>query len=65
MKFLKSFIKDEQGQDLIEYTLLLAFVALAAAALFTNIGTSITNIWTGASTTLGTAPGATAPTGGG
>lgn len=49
MKFLNSFLKDEQGQDLIEYTLLLAFVALAAAALFTNVGTSVSSIWTNAS----------------
>jgi Flp pilus assembly pilin Flp len=42
---LKQFLKDEQGQDLIEYTLLLAFVALASAALFINAGGSIANIW--------------------
>ena len=29
MTFLRNFWKDEQGQDLIEYTLLMAFVALA------------------------------------
>jgi Flp pilus assembly pilin Flp len=58
MKFLKNFLKDEQGQDLIEYTLLLAFVALAAAALFTNVGTSISGIWGTASST--TAAAATA-----
>ena len=34
MTFLKNFWKEDQGQDLIEYTLLLAFVALASAALF-------------------------------
>ncbi len=28
------FLREEQGQDLIEYTLLLAFVCLAAAAIF-------------------------------
>ena len=28
--------RDEQGQDLIEYTLMLAFVALASAALCTG-----------------------------
>jgi Flp pilus assembly pilin Flp len=55
MKFLKTFLKDEQGQDLIEYTLLLAFVALAAAALFTNVGTSISGIWGTANTTVGAA----------
>ncbi len=52
MNFLKNFLIDEQGQDLIEYTLLLAFVALAAAALFTSVGTSITGIWTGANSRM-------------
>jgi Flp pilus assembly pilin Flp len=55
MNFLKNLLKDEQGQDLIEYTLLLAFVALAAAALFTNVGTSISSIWTSASGTAASA----------
>ena len=32
--FLKRFWQEEEGQDLIEYTLLLAFVALASASLF-------------------------------
>jgi Flp pilus assembly pilin Flp len=37
--------QDEQGQDLIEYTLLMAFVALASAALFIGAGGSIKGIW--------------------
>lgn len=37
---------DDQGQDLIEYTLLMAFVALASAALFIGAGGSISGIWT-------------------
>ncbi|MGB7758438.1 MAG: hypothetical protein WBL61_01340 [Bryobacteraceae bacterium] len=45
MTYLRNFWNDEQGQDLIEYTLLLAFVALASAALFIGAGKSITNIW--------------------
>jgi Flp pilus assembly pilin Flp len=53
--FFRTFVKDEQGQDLIEYTLLLAFVALASAALFTSAGTSVKTIWTAASTQLNTA----------
>jgi Flp pilus assembly pilin Flp len=40
-----NFWKDEQGQDLIEYTLLMAFVALASAVLFLGAGDSIKNIW--------------------
>jgi Flp pilus assembly pilin Flp len=46
------FMRDEQGQDLIEYTLLLAFVALAAASLFISAGTSISRIWSNASSKL-------------
>jgi Flp pilus assembly pilin Flp len=52
---LMRFAKDEQGQDLIEYTLLMAFVALASAAIFTGAGTSISGIWGKASTSLATA----------
>ena len=45
MKYILSFLNDEQGQDLIEYTLLMAFVALASAALFLGAGGSIKGIW--------------------
>ena len=45
MKWLNTFLRDEQGQDLIEYTLLLAFVALASAALFIGAGGSVQGIW--------------------
>ncbi|HLH19474.1 MAG TPA: hypothetical protein VKX45_19785 [Bryobacteraceae bacterium] len=47
-----AFWNDEQGQDLIEYTLLMAFVALASAALFIGAGGSISGIWTTANTQL-------------
>jgi len=43
---LLTLLSDETGQDLIEYTLLLAFVALASATLFMSVGTSIAGIWT-------------------
>ncbi len=46
MTFLRNLWNDDQGQDLIEYTLLMAFVALASAALFLGAGGSIKNIWT-------------------
>ncbi len=45
MTFVRNFWNDEQGQDLIEYTLLMAFVALASAALFLGAGGSIKGIW--------------------
>ena len=43
--FVQRFWREEAGQDLIEYTLLMAFVALASAALFIGAGTSIKGIW--------------------
>jgi Flp pilus assembly pilin Flp len=44
-QFIMRFVRDEQGQDLVEYTLLLAFVCLASAALFINAGSSLATIW--------------------
>ena len=55
MTILKNFIRDDQGQDLIEYTLLLAFVALASAALFISAGGSINTIWSVANSRLSAA----------
>jgi len=58
MMYFKNFIRDEQGQDLIEYTLLMAFVCLASAALFISAGGSINKIWSTGSTTLASAASA-------
>jgi Flp pilus assembly pilin Flp len=52
MMRVKRFLKDERGQDLIEYTLLMAFVALASAAIFMNAGRSVKSVWGIASTQL-------------
>ena len=54
-KMFMNFVKDEQGQDLIEYTLLMAFVALASAAIFINAGSQIKGIWGSANTSLSNA----------
>jgi len=54
-KIWNGFLKDEQGQDLIEYTLLLAFVCLASAALFISAGGSVAGIWTATNSDLATA----------
>ena len=53
--FLYNFIQDEQGQDLIEYTLLLAFVCLASAALFISAGGSVSGIWSNTNSRLAAA----------
>ena len=52
MTTINRFLNDEQGQDLIEYTLSMAFVALASAALFIGAGSSIKGIWGATNTQL-------------
>jgi Flp pilus assembly pilin Flp len=52
---LKRFLQEEQAQDLIEYTLLLAFVCLATSALFVSSGGSLSGIWTSANSRLAAA----------
>lgn len=42
-----SLVRDEQGQDLIEYALLATFVSLVAIAGATLLGTALNN-WYGA-----------------
>jgi len=59
-QFILNFIREEEGQDLVEYTLLLAFVCLASAALFINAGQAIGGIWTQANTKLSQANSAAA-----
>ena len=43
---------EEDGQDVTEYTLLLAFMALVSAALFLNNTGAISQIWTTAGSAL-------------
>jgi Flp pilus assembly pilin Flp len=49
------FWRDERGQDLVEYSLLLAFVCLAGAAMFISMGRNVNGIWTVVNTRLASA----------
>lgn len=46
MELLNRFIRDEEGQDLIEYALLVVFIALIVAAALPILGTSVKNVYT-------------------
>ncbi|MDR3719056.1 MAG: Flp family type IVb pilin [Bryobacteraceae bacterium] len=46
MTYLKNFINDEEGQDLVEYALLMGFIALAAVAILTTLGGDISAMFT-------------------
>ena len=52
---LKAFWQEEDGQDLVEYSLLLAFIALAAVSVLGGIKGSISSIFTSMNTQLASA----------
>ena len=43
--FIVSFARKDHGQDLLEYGLLMALIAVAAILTVTQLGTTITNIF--------------------
>jgi Flp pilus assembly pilin Flp len=51
----QSFWSDDSAQDMVEYTLLIALVALAAAAIFATSTQSMGGIWQHDATTLNAA----------
>jgi len=57
MKLLKSLQHDESGQDLIEYALIAALIALAAVAGMKTVGTGIVGAFNSVSTQLNSALG--------
>lgn len=52
MKILRRFLKDEAGQDLVEYALLLVFIALAALSILPTLGSSVNAVFSSANSAL-------------
>ena len=49
---IKRFLKDEHGQDIVEYSLLLVLIGAAAVFVLTTMGTSINSIFSKITTKL-------------
>jgi len=49
---LKGLIAREEGQDLVEYALVVALIALGATAAMSQLGTGISQFFVNATTTL-------------
>jgi Flp pilus assembly pilin Flp len=49
---VKGFLREETGQDTIEYALLVAFIALAGAAMFMGMSSSANTLWSAANSNL-------------
>ena len=46
LTYVKSFVRDEEGQDLLEYALLVALIALIAIGAVGAAGGAVNNIFT-------------------
>ena len=57
MNQFKAFVNQEEGQDLLEYALLVALIALVAIVAVTAAGGSVSTIFNNISGKLNTAAG--------
>ncbi|MFN0110695.1 MAG: Flp family type IVb pilin [Blastocatellia bacterium] len=53
--FIGNFVNEEQGQDIVEYSLLLVLIGAAAVFVLTTMGTSIGQIFSKINTKLSSA----------
>jgi Flp pilus assembly pilin Flp len=52
LKRLRDLVAGEQGQDLVEYAMLMAFIALVCILGLQNLGTAVNNTYNTVSTSL-------------
>jgi pilus assembly protein Flp/PilA len=52
------FVREDQGQDLIEYALLAGFISLVAVVAITNVGSGVNKVYDNINTQVGKIPGA-------
>ena len=52
---LNNLWAEQKGQDLVEYSLLITFIALACVALFITPGLTVSQIWSSGNTELSAA----------
>ena len=57
LNLVKSFARNEEGQDLLEYALLVALIALVCVGAVTLAGKNVNSIFGNVATQLGTAAG--------
>jgi len=52
------FVREEAGQDLIEYALLAGFISLVAVAAITAVGSGVKGVYNNINTQVNSIPGA-------
>jgi len=53
IRFMTRFVRDEQGQDLVEYALLVAAIGLALVATVNQLSTQIASLYSSITQGLG------------
>ena len=52
MNFITGFMRNEEGQDLLEYALLIALIAIVAVTAVTSAGTKVKEVFEGIATSI-------------
>jgi Flp pilus assembly pilin Flp len=64
MRQIRNLFRNDDGQDLVEYTLVVAAIAFAGVALYMGSGDSVNRMWQTANNDLQLTSAATTPSGG-
>lgn len=54
MKWLVRFVRDEEGQDLVEYAFLLVFISVVTAVALNLLGVNLNTLYNAIATSLPT-----------
>jgi Flp pilus assembly pilin Flp len=61
MESFNCFLRDDAGQDLVEYSLLIVFVLIASTLIMQNTGSSVIPVWVAGNSTISNAASMVAP----
>jgi Flp pilus assembly pilin Flp len=56
VNWLRAFVRGDEGQDLLEYALLVALIALVCVLAVTNAGQAVENIFNGIAQAINAVP---------
>jgi pilus assembly protein Flp/PilA len=54
---IRRFVREDEGQDLIEYALLAGFISLVAVTAITNVGTGVNGVYNNINSQVAKIPG--------
>jgi pilus assembly protein Flp/PilA len=58
VKFMHRIAREEEGQDMVEYALLIGLISIVAVAAIITAGQTVSALWGAVTAALSTVPGA-------